>query len=275
MESELARVGLLYRLFARVKTWDSIRKKIELKGNEYKYGRKMQDLIGVRVALYFSDDIEIARKSFSINYKEKSEDSSIDELKKDVFGPVRYNVIYELGKPYNGGRIIEEMPIDHTFEVQFRTILSEGWHEVEHDLRYKCKSDWDLYPMHSRALNSVYATLENCDSSMNKIFYDLSLSSYKKKSWDVMLRNKFRIRFSDDSLSIKMRSFLDSNPRFAKSLFNMERNEFMIKLLESRIDLPLTFDNVVLLSNRLCIKERSILALENSIFSDICQNWSV
>ncbi|MBK7959276.1 MAG: hypothetical protein IPK03_14995 [Bacteroidetes bacterium] len=27
--------------------------------------------------------------------------------------------------------------VDSTFEVQLRTILSEGWHEIDHDLRYK------------------------------------------------------------------------------------------------------------------------------------------
>ena len=25
--------------------------------------------------------------------------------------------------------------IDNTYEIQLRTVLSEGWHEVEHDLR--------------------------------------------------------------------------------------------------------------------------------------------
>ena len=71
--------------------------------------------------------------------------------------------------------------IDNTYEVQIRTILSEGWHEVEHDLRYKCKEEWNEFKEESRLLNGIYATLESSEWSMLTLFDRLSYSQYKNK----------------------------------------------------------------------------------------------
>jgi ppGpp synthetase/RelA/SpoT-type nucleotidyltranferase len=46
--------------------------------------------------------------------------------------------------------------VDNTFEIQFRTTLSEGWHEVDHLMRYKCKPDWEpLVPLQLLFANNV------------------------------------------------------------------------------------------------------------------------
>ncbi|WP_202796549.1 hypothetical protein, partial [Thermophagus xiamenensis] len=63
--------------------------------------------------------------------------------------------------------------IDNTFEVQLRTILSEGWHEVDHSLRYKCKDDWKDYPDQERLLNGIYAALETNDSTLKSLFREI------------------------------------------------------------------------------------------------------
>lgn len=44
---------------------------------------------------------------------------------------------------------------DATYEIQFRTTLSEGWHEIDHALRYKCKTDWDKHEDEERAFNGI------------------------------------------------------------------------------------------------------------------------
>ena len=64
--------------------------------------------------------------------------------------------------------------VDSTFEIQFRTTLSEGWHEVDHVLRYKCKDDWVGSEMESRMLNGIYATLETSDRALKALFDDPS-----------------------------------------------------------------------------------------------------
>lgn len=54
---------MLYRLFGRVKTPDSLKNKLELNPQKYQPdegGKKIQDVIGLRITLYFTDDVDIA-----------------------------------------------------------------------------------------------------------------------------------------------------------------------------------------------------------------------
>ncbi len=62
------------------------------------------------------------------------------------------------------------MYIDDTFEIQIKTMFFEGWHEIEHDMRYKGEELWKNYKGFSRYFNSILATLELCDKSMVTLF---------------------------------------------------------------------------------------------------------
>ena len=198
IEFELARAGLLFRVFARSKSQPSIKSKLALKN----YGtgihdKKMQDLYGVRVALYFPDDSSLAQKLLKSKYEYDAESSTIDLPTDATFGPTRCNLIFRLSEEQAriSSALREDERIDKTFEVQFRTVFSEGWHEIEHDLRYKCKDDWEPHKDLNRAMNGFIATLETCDWAIVKLFDDLAWRHYKAKEWLPMLRTKFRLRW--------------------------------------------------------------------------------
>ena len=60
ISDRLERCGLYYRCFSRIKTASSMAHKFALKD----YGaenKKLQDLVGVRINLYFDDDVEICQ----------------------------------------------------------------------------------------------------------------------------------------------------------------------------------------------------------------------
>ena len=58
LSNELKRIGILCRLFSRIKNANSIEDKLNKK--QYSNNDKlMQDLFGFRVATYFNDDLEI------------------------------------------------------------------------------------------------------------------------------------------------------------------------------------------------------------------------
>ena len=65
IEDKLKKAGFYYRIAYRVKTVDSIVNKLNFK--EYRISgtenedKKMQDLIGIRIMLYFVDDVSICR----------------------------------------------------------------------------------------------------------------------------------------------------------------------------------------------------------------------
>ena len=84
ISTKLLDVGLMFRIFSRTKTILSLEKKIN-SDDEYGKSKKLQDLIGVRVVLYFNDDIEIVREILSGKFSERIADASIDKNKKEEF----------------------------------------------------------------------------------------------------------------------------------------------------------------------------------------------
>lgn len=260
IESKLNDIGLMYRIFGRVKEQQSLDKKIS-SDPEYGVSKKVQDLIGIRVVSYFNDDISIVREIISSIFNENVENLSIDTPNKESFKATRYNIIYsltdELAEILNLGD--EQNKIDNTFELQIRTIFSEGWHEVEHDLRYKCLNDWDGFDAYYRLLNGIYASLENNEWAMIKIFDDLAYGHYKSNNLSEMLRQKFRLRFVSDSLSKHLLDILQDQD-VAKKFFRVERRKILIEMNRRGYFYPLTLDNILLFSNMLEVKDDRILA---------------
>ncbi len=230
----LESVGIMFRLFSRVKSKDSIDRKLKM-DERYGISKKIQDLLGLRVVLYFNEDISNARSIISRKYKEKSNDLSIDQVSTEEFRAVRYNIVYSLTEPQIDALDLKDYTrfIDTTFELQIRTIFSEGWHEVEHDLRYKSKDDWIGNEAESRLLNGVLAALESSEWTMIKIFDELAYKHYKSKSWTPMLRQKLRLRFSDERLSDEIIFILDNDADLAKKIYRTDR-ELLIRKMSER-----------------------------------------
>jgi len=251
VESQLERVGLLCRVFGRGKTSRSLRQKIEAASNKYGVGKKLiQDAVGIRVVLYFQEDVPIVDRLLRNKYQCNDEASTIDKPSSKEFSVSRHNLIFNL--PDNFHRDIRpgtnELPVDQTFEVQIRTILSEGWHEVEHDLRYKRKQDWTNHDDLSRGLNGVAATLETAEWSMRKIFDDLAYKQYKNSNWDAMLNSALRMR-TTAPLSMDVASVLQTEKDLAKHLFRINRPQFFEALDKVAAEIPLTTDNMVFVWN--------------------------
>lgn len=255
--------GLFYRIFSRSKSGYSSAIKIETKEKEYEEkGKKMQDLIGIRVALYFKDDIDLCVKIIENNF-------SIVEIVRDpegsdIFKPQRLNIVCNMPDSISSqfSPDLWQFPIDKTFEIQIRTIFSEGWHEVEHDLRYKHKSDWDEHIELSRNLNGLFATLETCDWAMINVLDQLAYQKYQKHDWEPMLRNHFRIRLDNDRLSEKIIDIFNNNQHIAKEFFKIDRKKLLVLLCDSRLtSFPKKLNNIVFLANELIIKSKEISEL--------------
>ncbi len=270
LESDLSRCGIMYHIFYRKKSTQSIKRKIEIKEENYRENnKKMQDLLALRITLYFTDDVELVHTYLKNQPNFDSEE--VDEDKVDVFRPKRLNIVLRVPEDRKNDMraAIQDTGfpdlIDSTYEVQIRTILSEGWHEVEHDLRYKCQKEWNEYPEEARMLNGIYATLESSEWSMLTLFDKLAHSQYKKKSWDSMIRNKMRVRFSDKSLSPEIKDFLSNNPVVVKELFRVNRSDILKTVLESSFSYPLTYDTVIHLMNHISVKNPELGKLEDEI----------
>lgn len=260
IEKELSRIGILFRVFSRIKTTKSLETKInKVKGKYSQDGKKIQDIFGVRVALYFPDDREIAQIAIEKVFDIDKISSTIDMPNHSSFEATRHNLIFKLTDELIKDCIIcqKEPLVDTTFEVQLRTILSEGWHEVEHDLRYKHNEDWNEHDDLNRALNGIYASLETADWSMMKVFEELSYRHYKSEEWEQMLRTKFRIRFSG-SLKQSIQTYFTENHNSIKFIFQIKRVKLIKLITEKNIEIPLTYDNLVHIINFYYLKDEQL-----------------
>lgn len=270
LESVLNKCGIMYHVFYRTKSIMSIKNKLEKKAEEYRrQNKKMQDLLALRITLYFTDDVEIVHNYLRSQSNFDSE--SVDEAEVDKFCPKRLNLVMrvpdKLQQDMNAARKESDYEdlIDDTYEVQIRTILSEGWHEVEHDLRYKCKEEWNEFKEESRLLNGIYATLESSEWSMLTLFDRLSYSQYKNKAWNSMLRNRMRVRFADKGLSEELCNYLLDNNDTAKSLYRANRTKILKLVMEKNFSYPLTYDTVLHLINHIIVKDKKLAIFEDKI----------
>ena len=270
LEAVLNKCGVMYHVFYRTKSEMSIKNKLGKKSEEYrKANKKMQDLLALRITLYFTDDVELVHNYLKSQSNFDSE--SVDEAEVDKFCPKRPNLVMRV--PNNLQQDMKaaiketgyEDLIDNTYEVQIRTILSEGWHEVEHDLRYKCKEEWDEFKEESRLLNGIYATLESSEWSMLTLFDRLSYSQYKNKVWNSMLRNKMRVRFADKGLSEELCEYLSNNNNTAKLLYRANRTKILKLVMEKGFAYPLTYDTVLHLINHIIVKDKMLANFEDKV----------
>lgn len=262
-------VGVEYRLFSRVKTISSLDEKITRKGEGYysaTNGRKVQDIVGLRIVTYFYEDVDILWNI--IKNKTAYYDSQSDSPSENEFTVVRKNMICKMD-PRNS-QILEECKsgcdslkyVDNTYEIQFRTINSEGWHEIDHLLKYKCKQDWEGLNDASRMFNGVYASLETNDRTIKSLLEDVAYHQFKHHRWESMMRMKFKLRFLEKKLSPAIINLLEKDTNLAKEIYRCDRANILLQMSLHSINIPITFDNIVYVVNRVQIKNDILQNLE-------------
>ena len=252
ISDRLEQCGIYYRVFSRIKTAASLARKFELK--EYNDSRKLQDLVGVRINLYFDDDVEICRSIMEKTFEVI--EWSASERGEDEFRPTKLTGVFRLPE-YLKAQISPttwEMFIDDTFEIQIKTIFFEGWHEIEHDMRYKGEEVWGEYPGFSRYFNSILATLELCDKSIVRLFDDLGHEMYKTGQWTHMIRSHFRVKLDDVFLYPEVEKILTEDQKIsvdslAKRIYKTPRAKLVELLLRRVRRIPINVNTIVALLN--------------------------
>lgn len=251
ISDRLEQCGLYFRVFSRIKTATSMAHKFELK--DYGDGRKLQDLIGVRINLYFDDDVDICQHIMEHTFDVI--DWSTSERSEEEFKPTKLNGVFRLPE-YLKNQISSdtwEMYIDDTFEVQIKTIFFEGWHEIEHDMRYKGEELWKDYKGFSRYFNSILATLELCDKSMVTLFEDLGHALYKSGRWSDMIKAHFRLKLEDTVMYPEVEQLLNGDleqvENLAKRIYKTSKETLVDQLLKRSRKIPINVNTIVALLN--------------------------
>ena len=262
--------GLYFRIFSRVKAVDSIASKLA----RGKYGtsenpKKIQDLIGIRVVLYYYDDMRICRDIMESTFQ-MVDGWSKNNFNSDEFRATKINGVFQYPSEYFNlyKKNLWTLPIDTTFEIQFRTVFFEGWHEIEHDMRYKSiLSDdqfWEGSEELSRMLNCILASLELNDWSLVQLFKQLSANHLERGNWELMLKSHYRIRFDENSkLHPGIIAIFDRDRELA-SRFKTSRLTLIKQLLT--LDHPkIDYNTAIQLLNDKVVHNKEIAEICNSI----------
>ena len=283
IEKRLERVGMYFRIFARVKAAGSLCAKLIRKEEKYKKNdEKLQDLIGIRVVLYYADDVPICQKMIGSLFHVREEDCSIDTPGIDEFKPVRLNLICDI--PDGAEGYIERMPkelwqnyrIDKTFEVQIRTIFSEGWHEVNHDIRYKHEKEWEspAYYEYNRKLNGINATLEVCDNTIISVLDSLAYQCYKECKLSETFRYRLRIHMQNEELRPELRQLFETDKELWKKVYRLERSELLYALSDTAFaSIPRTLNHIIYIGNALQIGDERIDEMTPSLIKRCVAEW--
>lgn len=126
---------LVMGLEHRVKGEKSLAGKLFRSGDWYQKIDDLMDLLGARVILYFSDDVDkigkLVEQEFDIDWEYSSDKRKM--LEPNSFGYQSLHYICSL--PKDSGYPEELCHI--RFEVQIRSILQHAWAQIEHDMGYK------------------------------------------------------------------------------------------------------------------------------------------
>ncbi|KVA34424.1 hypothetical protein WI44_00345 [Burkholderia cepacia] len=183
---------------ARVKTKGSLQRKITRKGEgKYKSIRDITDVCGVRIIVYFEDDVDrvskLVESEFSID-KNNSVDK-YDDLEPDQFG---YRSVHHIISFDERRRDLPEYKAyaDCKAELQVRSVLQHAWAEIEHDRGYKTSSE--VPAVVKRRFSRLAGLLELADQEFMAIRD--SLEAYSKSLPEKIESNPAVVMLDAESL---------------------------------------------------------------------------
>ena len=196
LRQTLADAGLLVAAIeSRVKAYDSLAGKLELKGHKYNSLADLTDILGLRVITFYIDDVDkvasAVERLFEIDWDNTVDKRKIHEI--DSFGYLSLHYICSIpGFPYR-------------FEIQMRTLLQHAWANMDHDTGYK--SGVEIPKRYMRNMSRLAGMLELVDDEFSKI--RIELTDYRRRVQALVRSgNLDEVPIDGDTF----RSYLDLNP---------------------------------------------------------------
>ncbi|WP_321370499.1 hypothetical protein [uncultured Draconibacterium sp.] len=211
---EVGNINLGFPIRGRIKELDSLADK-QIRGafTIRKTIKEVQDLVGIRIILLFSRDIDKVRDILKNNLEVIKEYNTMDRLDEDQFGYSSIHSVVRVPKSWLGVPMFSDFG-DLITEIQIRTLSQHTWAETSHLIDYKNK---DEIPRNvKRSISRLSALLETVDLEFERLLIE-------SKEF------KMKLKVDEEFNSISLERILDAHiyPE------NKRGNENYISLLES------------------------------------------
>ncbi len=192
-----------HQITKRIKTKESLSRKIDAKNWKYNDISDITDICWIRIITYFDSDVEkiskVIEKEFKIDW-ENSIDKRISKSNQFWYKSLHYVV------SLNNERVtLPEYSKYHwlKIEIQIRSVLQHAWAEIEHDLWYKW--EFEIPENFKRNFSRLSALLEITDIEFDRLKKELR--EYEEKIDSNIIKMPSNI--SIDKISLW--SYINSN----------------------------------------------------------------
>ena len=177
LRETLAKNGIIVTTVdARIKTEESLKGKLELKGAKYATLSDITDIFGARIITFYTDDVDriaaMVEQLFEIDWDNSVDKRMLHQL--DSFG-------------YNSLHYICRMPeFPYRFELQLRTTLQHAWASINHDIGYK--TGVEIPREYLRRINRLSGILEMADDEFSRIRSEIT--DYRRRVQQLVQNGK-------------------------------------------------------------------------------------